>query len=134
MRNPFTTIHEDSISYRELIDYGWTSEQYFRYCDYCSWIRAILIEDGLGHKKQDGEIQECVDQLFHWLESSAGVWFQIGYDMICSLRAQIRYFSQDEMKHHGLPNLFRSEEDFRCVLEEHISLALSDTEPATIEI
>ena len=134
MRNPFVTIHEDAISFRELTDFGWTSEQYFNYCGYCAWIRAILIEDSLGHKKQDSEIQECVDRLFRWLESSTGVWFQIDYDMVYSLRTQIRYFSEEEMKHHGLPNLFRSEEDFRCVLEEHITLALSNTEPATIEI
>ena len=133
MRTPFAETHEVVIPYSELIEYGWTAEQYFSYCRYCSCIRAVLIEECVNGRKADYEIQSSIDQLFHWLENAAGIWIQIDYDMVYSLRAQIRYFSDDVIEQYGLPELFRSEEDFRFALEEHICLSLSEGKPESID-
>lgn len=134
MRIPFTLIHDEAIAYREFMDFGWTSDQYFDYCRRCSCVRALLIEECVLQRKQNDQIQEGIDNLFRWIEEAAGVWFQISYDLVYSLRNQIRYFTDEEMKLHALPDVFRSEEDFRRILEEHICFSLSDPEPVSVEV
>ena len=133
----FNRKHDNAITYDEFIAEGWTDEAYIYYCKTCASIRALTISvDSIDNneeftKQLRASLRNMIDELLNWLSNYSGLLIALTFDVANALIHNAQYIRDCEYESIGaIPDVYRSEEDFREEIERLIYNLLTDnTDP-----
>jgi len=126
----FEKTYSTAIPYIDFARAGWSDEDYIHYCEVCSGIRAWIIamdsaEDD-DHSVMQKRLQEKVRSLLEWLNQFQDEPIQPDFDLAFALTTNAKYLRYCEYDDIGtIPDIYRSDADFRQELERLICSILS---------
>lgn len=121
MSSIFSNEHNHAIDVHEFLDADWSVSDFLEYRELCSKIRAAIITAESDDADVGSMLGSAVSDLTE-LVNSLGTSIQpLGQQFVDALAAQIRYLDNSDYTGAGvLPTFYRSEEDFRALIESEI--------------
>lgn len=125
-KSPFSTAHNQAVRYLEFEQFGWSKDDYLRYCELCSNLRAsaILVSSATApaiKKQLETVLEENIIELLQWIKIITGAIITPDYDIAYVLIKHVRYLDHTYFENIGIvPNLYRSDEDFRQLIESNL--------------
>ena len=123
MNHPFYAEHNQAIEYGEFCECGWSTDEYIAYCGLVAQFRSALIleEASEGTASTANASGDKLTNLLNWVGRACGRKISPDYDLAYALKRKIRYLEHNEYGDVGdMPYFYRSEADFRHVVEKHL--------------
>ena len=121
MSSIFSDEHKNAIDIHEFIDADWSVSDFLEYRELCSKIRAAIITPESGEADVGKMLGAAVSDLTELVNRHGTNIQPLGQQFVDALAAQIRYLDNSDYSGAGvLPTFYRSEEDFRALIENEI--------------
>lgn len=135
MSTLFSKQLNTAITFEEYLSAGWSAEDYLEYLDKCAHVRATII---VNEQRPEQEIAAIIRQEVAEILEMYGAVTEApvvpDYDVAYVLAINIRYLQHDNYDGAGvLPYFYRSEADFRCLIEQQVYNIINGNTAVTIQ-
>lgn len=121
MNSIFSVKHSSAIDIHEFLDADLSVSDFLEYRELCSKIRAAIIASESNEADVSNMLGLAVSDLSALISRLGSDIAPLGQEFVDTLAAQIRYLDNADYTGAGvLPTFYRSESDFRALIENEI--------------
>lgn len=124
----FSAYHKGAIAVHEFINAGWSAHDYLTYRNLCSKIRAGIIAAEMSEVDATSIVGSAISELSNLIQDTEpSIPLELDWGFISTLATHIRYMEDNYDTVGVIPEFYRSEEDFRALVEHSIYTLLNQS-------